>query len=124
MNKHLSLASQTLLTARRNGLRAGQDNTVDVLVRVQAPDAPQADATARPPQAIALVIDRSGSMQGRPLAEARRCAEFVVSRLRPTDTVSVVQFDNRVQRLWPAVPLGDGPPQKASSSHPSSYRVC
>ena len=46
MNKHLSLASQTLLTARRNGLRAGQDNTIDVLVRVQAPDAPEADATA------------------------------------------------------------------------------
>lgn len=108
MNKHLSLASQTLLTARRNGLRAGQDNTVVVLVRVQAPDAPKADAAARPPQAIALVIDRSGSMSGRPLAEARRCAEFVVSRLRPTDCVSVVQFDNRVQRLWPAVPLADG----------------
>lgn len=108
MNKHLSLASQTLLTARRNGLRAGQDNTIDVLVRVQAPDAPESATAARPPQAIALVIDRSGSMQGRPLDEARRCAEFVVLRLRPTDTVSVVQFDNRVQRLWPAVPLGDG----------------
>lgn len=108
MNKHLSLASQTLLTARRNGLRAGQDNTVDVLVRVQAPDAPEDVAAARPPQALALVIDRSGSMQGRPLTEARRCAEFVVSRLRPTDSVSVVQFDNRVQLLWPAVPLGDG----------------
>jgi Ca-activated chloride channel homolog len=108
MNKHLSLASQTLLTARRSGLRAGQDNTIDILVRVQAPDAAEADAAARPPQAIALVIDRSGSMHGQPLDEARRCAEFVVSRLRPTDTVSVVQFDNRVQRLWPAVPLGDG----------------
>ena len=108
MNKHLSLASRTLLSASRNGLRSGQNNTIDVLVRVQAPDASESDAAARPPQAIALVIDRSGSMQGRPLAEARRCAELVVSRLRPMDIVSVVQFDNRVQRLWPAVPLGDG----------------
>ena len=114
MNKHLSLVSQTLLTARRNGLRAGQDNTVDVLVRVQAPDAPQADATARPPQSIALVIDRSGSMHGRPLDEARRCAEFVVSRLRPTDSVSLVQFDNRVERLLPAVALGDGDALRAA----------
>ena len=71
-------------------------------------DAPADDATVRPPQSHALVIDRSGSMQGRPLAEARRCAEFVVCRLRPADAVSVVQFDNRVERLWPAVPLGDG----------------
>ena len=114
MNQHLSLASQILLTARRNGLRAGQDNTVDVLVRIQAPDAPDAVVAARPPQAIALVLDRSGSMQGRPLDEARRCAEFVISRLRPTDTVSVVQFDNRVERLRPAVALGDGDALRAA----------
>ena len=62
MNEHLSLASQTLLTARRIGLRAGQDNTVDVLVRIQAPDAPGATTADRPPQAVSLVIDRSGSM--------------------------------------------------------------
>lgn len=108
MNEHLSLSSRIVLVPRRAGLCAGRDNTVDVLLRVQAPDTPAGDAPNRPPQSLALVIDRSGSMQGRPLAEARRCAEFVVSRLRPADAVSVVQFDNRVQRLWPAVPLGDG----------------
>jgi Ca-activated chloride channel family protein len=53
-------------------------------------------------------------MEGRPLAEARRCAEYVVGKLRPTDAVSLVQFDNRVQRLWPAVPLGDGAPLRAA----------
>ena len=47
-------------------------------------------------------------MSGQPLREAQRCAEHVVGRLRPTDSVSLVQFDNRVQRLWSAVPLGDG----------------
>ncbi len=114
MNEHLSLASQILLTPRRAGLLAGQDNTVDVLVRIQAPDAPVGHTAVRPPQAIALVIDRSGSMEGRPLAEARRCAAYVVGKLRPTDAVSLVQFDNRVQRLWPAVPLGDGAPLRAA----------
>ena len=53
-------------------------------------------------------------MAGRPLAEARRCAEYVIGMLRPTDAVSLVQFDNRVQRLWPAVPLGDGAPLRAA----------
>jgi Ca-activated chloride channel family protein len=38
----------------------------------------------------------------------------VVGKLRPTDAVSLVQFDNRVQRLWPAVPLGDGAPLRAA----------
>lgn len=114
MDEHLSLSSCTLLTPRRAGLLAGQDNHLDVLVRIQAPDAPAGHAAERPPQAIALVIDRSGSMAGRPLAEARRCAEYVVDKLRPTDTVSLVQFDNRVQRLWPAVPIGDGVPLRAA----------
>ena len=34
--------------------------------------------------------------------------------LRPSDAVSLVKFDNRVQRLWPAAPLGDGAPQRAA----------
>jgi Ca-activated chloride channel family protein len=114
MEKHLSLSSLIVLTPRCPGLLAGQDNTVDVLVRIQAPDAPEGHTAVRPPQAIALVIDRSGSMEGRPLAEARRCAEYVVGKLRPTDAVSLVQFDNRVRRLWPAVPLGDGAPLRAA----------
>jgi Ca-activated chloride channel family protein len=108
MNAHLSLSTAVVLAPRRAGLRAGQDNLVEVLVRIQAPDAPPGPVAPRPPQALALVIDRSGSMHGRPLAEARRCAEVVVGKMRPTDAVALVQFDHRVQRLWPAVPLGDG----------------
>ena len=99
---------QIIVTARRAALCAGIDNELEVLVRVQAADAPQSAAVVRKPQAVALVIDRSGSMQGRPLHEARRCAEYLVSRMRPTDCVSLVQFDDQVRRLWPAVPVGDG----------------
>jgi Ca-activated chloride channel family protein len=102
------------LTPRRAGLRVGHDEVVDVLVRLQAPDAPADHVAARPPQAIALVIDRSGSMKGRPIEEAKRCAAFVVDQLRPTDSVSLVQFDHRVKRLWPAVPRGDGAVLKAA----------
>lgn len=111
---HLSLSTTVALKPRRAGLKVGTDNTIEILVRVQAADAPSGDAADRAPQAIALVIDRSGSMEGRPLAEARRCAEYVVGKLRPKDAVSLVQFDNRVQRLWPAVPLGDGAPLRAA----------
>lgn len=114
MNAHLSLASTVVLTPRRAGLCAGTDHAVEVLVRIQAPDAPAGHRAQRPPQALALVIDRSGSMSGRPLEEARRCAEYVLGQLRPTDAVALVKFDNRVQRLWPAAPLADGAAQRAA----------
>jgi Ca-activated chloride channel family protein len=114
MNQHLSLATAVVLVPRRPGLKAGTDNVVEVLVRIQAPAAPTGHVAERPPQALSLVIDRSGSMAGRPLEEARRCAEYVIGKLRPTDAVSLVQFDNRVQRLWPAVALGDGAPLRAA----------
>lgn len=114
MNAHLSLASTVVLTPRRAGLCAGKDNAVEILVRIQAPDAPAGHGAQRPPQALALVIDRSGSMYGRPLEEAKRCAEYVLGKLRPSDAMALVKFDNRVERLWPAAPLGDGAAQRAA----------
>lgn len=111
---HLSLSSTVLMTPRRAGLCPGKDNVIEVLVRIQAPDAPAGHEAQRPPQAVALVLDRSGSMSGRPLEEAKRCADYVLGKLRPTDAVALVQFDNRVQRLWPAAALGDGVPQRAA----------
>ncbi len=114
MDVPLSLASTVVLTPRRHGLCAAKDNSVEVLVRIQAPDAPAGHAAQRPAQALALVIDRSGSMAGRPIDEAKRCAEVVLARLRPGDAVALVKFDHRVQRLWPAAPLGDGLAQRAA----------
>ena len=100
------------LRTDRSLLRAAARSTRYLNISLIAPTAePRA---GRLPASIGIVLDRSGSMAGRPLEEARRCAEYVVDRLRPTDAVSLVQFDNRVQRLWPAVPLGDGAPLRAA----------
>ncbi len=96
-----------LATPRRTALLASHDNTLEVLVRIQAPDAP-ANLPQRNPLNLSLVIDRSGSMSGQPLAEARRCAEFVLDGLLPTDRLALVVYDDEVDTLVPAVPIADG----------------
>jgi Ca-activated chloride channel family protein len=52
------------LAAARPALLAERDNTIDVLIRVQAPDAPKSGLPERPRLNLAIVIDRSGSMGG------------------------------------------------------------
>ena len=88
-----------ILTPRKSALLAEHDNIVDVLVRIQAPELPPEQRPQRPPLHVALVLDRSGSMSGQPLEEAKRCARFVVDGLDPSDRASLVVYDSRVDTL-------------------------
>lgn len=56
----------------------------------------------RAPLNIALVIDRSGSMSGRKIIEARKAAMMAVGRLGPRDIISIVSYDDRVEVQVPA----------------------
>ncbi len=56
---------------------------------------------------VALVIDRSGSMSGKKLEQAKEAAIQAVSRLSPDDIVSVVAFDDTVSVLLPATRASD-----------------
>jgi Ca-activated chloride channel homolog len=61
----------------------------------------------RLPLDVALVIDRSGSMSGPPLAGAKLAAEAAVSMLMPGDFVSVVTYDSQIDVVVPRTRLGD-----------------
>jgi Ca-activated chloride channel family protein len=89
---------------RRPALQAGFDNTVDILVQIEGPEAP-AQLPQPTPINLALVLDRSGSMQGKPLAEAIRCTEFIIENLRDTDRAALVVYDNQVNVLVPNTEL-------------------
>ena len=61
----------------------------------------------RTPVNVAFVIDRSGSMAGPRIAEARAAAIMAVMRLTPEDIASVVLFDHTVELLVPAQKVTD-----------------
>jgi Ca-activated chloride channel family protein len=90
----------------RNALLADQDNTLDVLLlaRAQAASPTQRE---RMPLNLAIVIDRSGSMSGRPLAEAKRCAGMIIDGLSERDLASVVVYDHVANVLVGARPVHD-----------------
>lgn len=53
----------------------------------------------RLPLNLSLVIDKSGSMYGRPLEYCKTAAKYVISQLTPQDLFSVVVFDNYVETV-------------------------
>lgn len=79
--------------------------TLDLLVRVQAPDRPADVAVAHLPKRLALVVDRSGSMNGQPLQEALRCVEHIANHLTSQDALALVVYDNKVDTLLPLQPM-------------------
>ena len=61
----------------------------------------------RTPVNVAFVIDRSGSMAGPRIAQAREAAIMAVNRLDQNDIASVVIFDDKVDVLIPSQPVND-----------------
>lgn len=51
------------------------------------------------PKDLVLVIDRSGSMEGEKMVQARDAAAFILERLTPEDRFGVVAFDHEILGL-------------------------
>jgi Ca-activated chloride channel family protein len=52
-------------------------------------------ARVQVPLNLSLVLDKSGSMQGKKISNLRQAAKMVVDRLGPQDTISIVAFSDR-----------------------------
>ncbi len=86
-------------------LPAHHTNTAIVKVAL---DAIRPRHVARMPVNLALVIDRSGSMSGEKLHQAKQAAHEALSRLAHYDVVALITYDGRATTLVPARPVGNG----------------
>jgi Ca-activated chloride channel family protein len=98
------VSGKALSIAIRVGNRlafAAERTRQHVLTQVTALGAP-ASGGRRMPVNVALVIDRSGSMEGEPLEYVKRACNHVVDLLSPEDVLSIVTFEETVDVLMPA----------------------
>ena len=90
----------------RDVVLLGDKRPVYVLVEFKVPEEKLRPGVKRPPVNLALVLDRSGSMKAQGKMEyAKRAAKVVVGILTPRDRLAVVEYDDRINVLWPSSPV-------------------
>ena len=78
---------------------------VTLMLDLTAPANPT--QSTRPGQAIQVVLDRSGSMEGQPLDAAKGSLLKLVSRLAPQDAFGLVAFDDSALVIVPTRTMAD-----------------
>jgi Ca-activated chloride channel family protein len=76
----------------------------DVVARIRV-RVPEAATLRRPPMNLSLVVDTSGSMEGRAIEDARTAGVALLDSLRDGDRLAVVTFDSRAAVLLPSTVL-------------------
>lgn len=70
----------------------------------------------RPPVNVALVVDTSGSMEGKAIADARAASLSLLETLSPGDRLSVVAFHSKAETLLPSTLIKDADMKKVRAS--------
>ena len=90
------------ITPQRNALLKGFDNEFHALLQVNAVDHEGPEKRSKTLN-LAIVIDRSGSMSGQPLEEAKRSAIMMIEQMNVSDRVAVVAYDNEAELIVPSM---------------------
>lgn len=77
----------------------------EVIVQVEV-EARKSDDARRAPMNLAIVLDRSGSMEGAKLEKARQAAAMAVDKLSDDDIFSLVTYDDQTDLLIPPERVG------------------
>jgi len=97
--------------ATRRILRGAQQQ--NLVVAITAPTLPIDRSPGRPPLSLAIVIDRSGSMHGAPIENAKAAALSMLRQLDSRDAFAVVTYSSRSEVVLPIQRASD--PNKAAA---------
>ena len=71
--------------------------------------------TAKPvPKTVVFVVDRSGSMSGKKIEQAKAALKFVLENLRPGDLFNVIAYDSDVEAFRPELQRFDEASRRAA----------
>ncbi len=84
---------------------SGGESKVVIKIEVEGCDQPQ---KTRTPLNLAIVLDRSGSMSGGKLEQAKQAAAMLVDQLDKEDILSLVVYESEVEVVRHAAPVRDG----------------
>lgn len=88
-------------------MKAGTEGKTTNYLHISLTGFELADQKNRPKANVAIVIDRSGSMQGDKIAQARKAAISAIERMSGDDIVSIITYDDNVDVLVPATKVTD-----------------
>lgn len=90
-------------TVNRRYLPVHKRSIVYLAIEVLPPET--WNESERLPSAICILIDRSGSMRGKKLEQAKACARFLLNQLQPGDFIGLVTFSSNVEEIVPLVKM-------------------
>jgi Ca-activated chloride channel family protein len=97
-NKDFVLRYRVAGERLKSGLLATRDEKGGYFTLMLYP--PQSlNSLPRKPLELVYVLDCSGSMEGRPIAQAKAAIRTALTRMRPDDTFQIVKFSNDAQLM-------------------------
>ncbi len=94
----------------------GSDGKVAVALTLTAPAMESSSRRPTPFSDLVIVMDRSGSMSGRKIDDARQAVLHLIDRLSVDDRLALVSYANDVRTVFPLAPMDDAHRQQARTA--------
>jgi Ca-activated chloride channel homolog len=96
----MNIQPQITFIPIKNVVASNVITELDLIVRITLPEINI--TKQRPVLNLGLVIDRSGSMEGKKIEYARKAASYAVNQLLSTDKISITIYDDKIEVIVPS----------------------